>query len=132
MSCASVRGDVRWKFGVFINTNKRFIIKRLEEDESFSTVLNIPLEGLYEATVGGVERKQIEILTDAGSFEFRLFGGDEGIYKIAEVLQEICDAAREAKREAEFPAIGMITCQYCGARNKLDVTFCVNCGALLK
>jgi len=134
-SCDSVRDKVTtWRLGAFIITNMHLIFKQLEEDGNFNTILNIPLKKVYTAEVGeifGVKEKHLEICSDLGSFEFK--GVDnEGIYKIAEALQNLCDNARQAELEAEFPTTIMIPCEYCKARNKPDATFCVNCGALLK
>ena len=131
-SCGSVRDKVtKWRLGAFINTTVRGQYQAPGGDGRFSTILNVPLENVYEAEVSGVKEKHLEICTDAGSFEFKGFD-NEGIYNIAEGLQDLCDAAREIERETEFPTISMITCPYCEARNKPDATFCVNCGALLK
>lgn len=131
-SCGSVRDMVKgWRLGAFINTTMRLIFKRLEEDGTSSTILNVPLQGVYTVEVSGVEEKHLEICCDAGSFEFNGFD-NEGIYKIAEVLQVLCDSARQVERGALFPATSMIVCQYCGARNKWDATHCANCGALIK
>lgn len=132
LSCASVRSEVKmWRLGAFIQTNMRLIFKRLEEDGTFSTILNVSLRGVYTVEVSGVEEKHLEICCDAGSFEFKGFD-KEGIYIIAEGLQVLCDYARQVEREALFPTTSMIVCQYCGARNKWDATNCVNCGALIK
>lgn len=131
-SCGSARDKVTtWRLGAFMSTNMRLIFKQLEEDGSFSTILNIPLEKVYTIEVGGVKEKHLEICWDMGSFEFKGFDNEE-IYGFAEALQTVCDIARQIRLEAEFPAISMTTCSYCGARNKPDATFCVNCGALLK
>jgi len=131
-SCGSVRDKVKtWRLGAFINTNMCLIFKRLEEDGKFSTVLNAPLRGVCTVEVSGVEEKHLEICCDAGSFEFKGFD-DEGIYKIAEGLQVLCDSARQVEREALLPTTSMIVCQYCGARNKWDAVHCANCGALIK
>ena len=131
-SCGSARDRVKmWRLGAFIQTNMRLIFKRLEEDGTSSTILNVPLEGVYTVEVSGVEEKHLEICCDAGSFEFKGFD-NEGIYRIAEGLQVLCDYARQVEREALFPTTSMTVCQYCGARNKWDATNCVNCGALIK
>lgn len=132
LSCGSVRDKVKmWRLGAFINTNMRLMFKELEEDGKFSTILNVSLQGVYTVEVSGVEEKHLEVCCDAGSFEFKGFD-NEGIYKIAEGLQALCDSARQTERESLFPAINMVVCQYCGARNKWDATYCVNCGALIK
>jgi ribosomal protein L40E len=131
-SCGSVRDKVKmWRLGAFIQTSERLIFKRLEDDETSTTILNIPLEAVYTVEVSGVEEKQLEICCDAGSFEFKGFD-KEGIYKISEALQYLSDYARQAKREALYPATVVTICKYCGARNKGDATYCVNCGALVK
>jgi hypothetical protein len=128
-SCASARSELtQFRLGVFINTTMRLIFKQSEEDGSLSTILNVPLEKIYEVEVSGVKEKRLEILTSSGSFEFKGFDNDKGIYRIAEGLRDLSDIARER----EFPTISMITCSYCGVRNKSDASFCVNCGAPLK
>jgi hypothetical protein len=129
-SCGSVRDKVTsWRLGAFINTTQRLIFKQLEEDGSLSrTILNVPLKGIYTVEVSEVEEKHLEMCTDAGSFEFKGFVDDEGTYKIAEALQNLSDSARNA----EYPRLSVIKCEYCGAKNKPDSTYCVNCGALIR
>lgn len=131
-SCGSVRDKVKmWRLGVLINTTMHLIFKKLEEDGTFSTILNVPLQGVYTAEVSGVEEKHLEICCDAGSFEFKFFD-NEGIYKIAESIQDLCDSARQIEAGASFPTTSIVVCQYCSARNKWDATNCVHCGALIK
>lgn len=132
-SCGSVRDQIRtWRLGAFMTTNMRLIFKRMEENGTFSTVLNIPLEKVYTFEVSGLDEKHLEICCDAGSFEFKGVGNDEGIYTFAEALQALCDSTRQVERETLFPTTSMTVCQYCGARNKWDATNCVHCGALIK
>jgi hypothetical protein len=131
-SCGSVRDKVTsWRLGAFINTTQRLIFKQLEEDGSSSrTILNVPLKGIYSVEVSGVEEKHLEMCTDAGSFEFKGFD-NERIYEIAELIQTLCDNARQTELASGFPAVSIITCKYCGAKNKSDTTYCIHCGALL-
>ena len=103
----------------------------MNEDTSFRTLLKIPWENVYEVEVSGLKEKKMEFCTDAGSFEFK--GWDnEGIYNFRKALLETIEFAKEREREREFPTIPVVSCSYCGRKNRADKEFCYNCGAPLE
>ncbi len=128
-SCSSVRSDIEgWRLGGFITTTKYFIFRRMNEDRSFSTAIKVPLEGIYEVEVSGLDEKRLELLTDAGSFEFT--GWDnESIYNFKEVFEKTIEFTKNEKSKREFPSVQVVTCQYCKTKNRAVDGKCSRCGA---
>jgi hypothetical protein len=54
----------------------------------FFTVFEIPIERIRGIEISGTDEKQLELLTNVGSFEFK-FGGNERLYAFREVLEQL-------------------------------------------
>jgi hypothetical protein len=87
--CSSARERIEgWKLGGLITTSKHFIFRKMNADKTLFTAFEIPIERIQGIEVSGVNEKQLELLTNVGSFEFK-FGNNDQLYAFREVLEQL-------------------------------------------
>jgi hypothetical protein len=88
-SCGSARDkNVGWKLGGFVTTSKHFIFRKMNADKTLFTAFEIPIERIRGIEISGTDEKQLELLTNVGSFEFK-FSDNERLYAFREVLEQL-------------------------------------------
>jgi hypothetical protein len=96
-SCSSAREKNKgWKLGGFITTSKHFIFRKVNTDKTLFTAFEIPIERIYGIEISGANEKQLELLTNVGSFEFK-FGDNDQLYAFREVLEQLSIKRKKQK-----------------------------------